>query len=89
MKAELVEEIVITVELAMGFDAIGERVSGGWRYDCAKPGCTVSNVVPRRYVKEGMKGSRWYVCFAEDENGKVDTDTVLTFCPTHARVVLE
>lgn len=73
-----------------GFDGIGERVPGGYEYQCdgmpTLMGCPQSITITRRWTTVGAKKSRWLVCYGLDDDGP-DTDVVLTFCPTCAAVV--
>jgi hypothetical protein len=89
---------LVTVEFVPGFEGIGERVTtddgykrGGWRYQCdgmpSLAGCHSEIVVPRRYVRFGIKPSGWWVTWGEDEDWKPDKDLVLTFCPRCTAII--
>ena len=81
-----------------GFDGIGERVDkgefghgptrGGWRYCCdgmpTMRGCGQEVTVSRRFSRVGKKSTGWLVCYGQDFDGTLDTDVVLTFCPSCA-----
>jgi len=83
-----------------GFDGIGERVPGGWHYQCdGMPhpmGCGSDVTITRRWSKVGTKKSGWLVCYGLDfppekgDDGKgYDLDVVLTFCPSCAAHIRE
>jgi len=85
-----------------GFEGIGERVPGGYQYDCngmpTMMGCGGQVVVSRRWARVGIKKSGWLVCygmepktpdsrFDDPDSWFEDQDVVLTFCPSCAAVV--
>ena len=85
-----------------GFDGIGERVPGGYQYDCdgmpTLMGCGAQVTVPRKWARTGTKKSGWLVCyglepdtsdapFDDRSRWHEDHDIVLTFCPRCAEVV--
>lgn len=79
-----------------GFDSIGERVPGGYQYDCdgmpTPMGCGGQVTVPRKWARVGVKSSGWLVCYGLDEDGGDDgkghdLDVVLTFCSSCRKVV--
>lgn len=76
-----------------GFEGIGERVPGGYEYRCdgmpTPMGCGRDITVPRRWSRPGVKKSGWLVCWALEDDGTVDLDVVLTFCPVCAGIVTQ
>lgn len=86
-----------------GFDGIGEKVPGGYQYDCdgmpTLMGCAGRIIVPRRWARVGKKkASGWLVCYGlepiradlpldDPANLYEDKDVVLTFCPSCTTVV--
>lgn len=77
-----------------GFNGLGEPVHGGYLYRCdgmpSQFGCGGEIVVTRPWTRVGAKkGSGWLVCYGQDFDGTLDTDVVLTFCPSCAAIVTQ
>lgn len=74
-----------------GFDGIGNKVPGGWEFDCdgmsSLMGCPEDVTVSRRWTTVGTKKSGWLVTYGLDDGGADDLDVVLTFGPQCAAVV--